>query len=246
MESRRIIVKKSRKLQVIFILAVLAILLIMSLVIHYNRISIEDSNIDAIYDITNEEAAIIDGIDNEKTENDTEHLESSENDETNMEEVFEILEEEEIESSSEVASVEVVENVNITDDLESSTSIEANTHSCSYQAVYETISIEAEGYYETVTVTEAWSEEVEVVGETETICNVCDAIVSDYTREELTEHQKAHMLAGEGSGYRYDNVTYTEVIEHEAITEEVWVETQPASIENIIIGYQCSCGAWKN
>lgn len=88
--------------------------------------------------------------------------------------------------------------------------------------------VEATGHYETVTVQEAWDEEVPVYGNVEhSICNVCGADVTGNT----TAHARAHALAYEGGGdhseWRYEQ-TGTQTVHHDAVTEQHWVQDAPA------------------
>ena len=97
---------------------------------------------------------------------------------------------------------------------------------------------DATGHYETVTVQEAWDEEVPVYEDVAyDICNVCGA---ELTTENVTEHTKKHALAGEGGGWhtewRYEP-TGTNTVHHDAVTEQCWVQDAAAYD-------QCSgCGA---
>lgn len=89
--------------------------------------------------------------------------------------------------------------------------------------------IEAAGHYETVTVQEAWDEEVPVYGNVaHDICNVCGA---DVTTSNASAHSEAHALAYEGSGWhtewRYEQ-TGTQTVHHDAVTEQRWVQDAPA------------------
>lgn len=102
------------------------------------------------------------------------------------------------------------------------------------------VHVDATGHYETVTIQAAWDETVPVYEDVEhTICNVCGA---ELTIDNYGPHDKAHALAGEGSGWhsewRYEQ-TGTQTIHHEAVTEQRWVEDTPAY--DICSG----CGATK-
>ena len=102
------------------------------------------------------------------------------------------------------------------------------------------VHIDTIGHYETVVIQAAWDEEVPVYENVEhCICNVCGA---ELTNDNINEHQKQHILAYEGSGWhsewRYEKIS-TEIIHHDAVTEERWVEDEPAY--DICSG----CGATK-
>lgn len=119
-------------------------------------------------------------------------------------------------------------------------------HEHVWEPIYETIHHEAEGHYETVVIQEAWDEVVEEV-EWHTQCDACGAILDNMSDDELYEHIKAHMLAGQGSTYGDRKVVVgTTTTHHEAVTEQQWVEDKAAYDETITTGYKCSsCGAQK-
>lgn len=102
------------------------------------------------------------------------------------------------------------------------------------------VHVDATGHYETVIIQDAWDEEVPVYEDVGyNICNVCGA---ELTNDNIIEHQRGHILAGEGSGHhaewRYEQ-TGTQIVHHDAVTEQRWVEDNP--------GYDvCSgCGTVK-
>lgn len=91
------------------------------------------------------------------------------------------------------------------------------------------VHVDATGHNETVTIQAAWDEEVPVYGNVEhTICNVCG---EELTIDNYISHGKAHALAGEGSGYhsewKYEQ-TGTQIVHHDAVTENRWVQDSPA------------------
>lgn len=91
------------------------------------------------------------------------------------------------------------------------------------------VHIDATGHNETVTIQAAWDEEVPIYENVEhTICNVCG---EELTIDNYISHGKAHALAGEGSGYhsewRYEQ-TGTQIVHHDAVTENRWVQDSPA------------------
>lgn len=90
------------------------------------------------------------------------------------------------------------------------------------------VHVDVAGHYETVTIQEAYDEEVPVYSNVEhSICNVCGADITS----DPWGHTQAHALAYEGGGYhsewRYEQ-TGTQTIHHEAVTENRWVEDSPA------------------
>ncbi len=116
-----------------------------------------------------------------------------------------------------------------------------STHTCSYTTpIYKTI--EEVGHYETVVVKEAWTEIVTTQEkQARSICNTCGEDITGNT----TAHTKVHTLAGEGGSYSviYVYVDVETEVEHDAVTEKVYVIDTPAS--QTIIGYSCSCGKEK-
>ena len=90
------------------------------------------------------------------------------------------------------------------------------------------VHIDATGHYVTVTIQAAYDEEIPVYSEeVRVICNVCGA---DTTGNEIA-HDKAHLLAYEGSGYHTELVkiqTGIQTIHHDAVTENRWVQDSPA------------------
>ena len=98
---------------------------------------------------------------------------------------------------------------------------------------------EDQGYYETVTISEAWDETVTVGYKS--VCNKCG---QDYTNS--LDHQRTY---GCKSTSYTGNVPITETIHHDAVTEQQWVENwvtvvdKEAWDETVTVGYKCSCGA---
>lgn len=106
-----------------------------------------------------------------------------------------------------------------------------------------TVTHEATGHYETRVVKEAWDEPVYETKE-ENVCNVCGEIIEG----DPAYHGKEHALAGEGAGHHTEvTLVQTGIIQHEAETEQIWVEDTPAYTETVGAGtYKCSgCGATK-
>lgn len=99
---------------------------------------------------------------------------------------------------------------------------------------------EDQGYYETVTISEAW-DETKVVGY-RTVCNKCG---QDFTNK--MDHYNTYGCDS-SLGYK-GNVPITETIHHDAVTEQQWVENwvtvvdKEAWDETVTVGYKCSCGA---
>ena len=90
------------------------------------------------------------------------------------------------------------------------------------------VHVDATGHYETVTIQAAYNEEVPVYENVEhSICNQCGM---DITGNESV-HNKAHALAYESGGWhsewRYEQ-TGTQIIHHDAVTENRWVQDSPA------------------
>lgn len=98
---------------------------------------------------------------------------------------------------------------------------------------------EDQGHYETVTISEAW-DETKVVGY-KSVCNKCG---QDYNGS--MNHYNTY---GCKSTSYTSNVPITEIIHHDAVTEQQWVENwvtvvdKEAWDETVTVGYKCSCGA---
>lgn len=91
------------------------------------------------------------------------------------------------------------------------------------------------GHYETQTVSEAYDEPVY---ESVNVCSVCGASFSsaaDISAHIAADHEGA-------ATYRSEQVQ-TGTIHHDAVTQEVWVVDEEAYDEEVVSGYQCSCGA---
>lgn len=94
------------------------------------------------------------------------------------------------------------------------------------------VHVDATGHEETEIIQDACDEEVPVYENVaHDICNVCGEDLTDFTEENASAHSKAHALAYEGSGWhtewRYEQ-TGTQIVHHDAVTEQHWVEDEPA------------------
>ena len=101
------------------------------------------------------------------------------------------------------------------------------------------VHVDATGHYETVTIQAAWDEEIPVYENVaHSVCNQCNA---DITGNEIS-HNDTHLLAYESGGWhtewKYEKIG-TEIVHHDAITEQRWVQDSPAY--DICSG----CGATK-
>lgn len=127
----------------------------------------------------------------------------------------------------------------------SNTTTSTPTHSHSWTPIIEQVYHEEQGHYEQILIKEGWTEEIPIYeNKWAHICNVCGADITG----NITQHDKAHALAGEGSGWRTELIQIqvgTQKIEHPAQYEQKWVVDTPAWTEEKIIGYQCSCGQTK-
>lgn len=102
---------------------------------------------------------------------------------------------------------------------------------------------EDQGHYETVTISEAWDEEVY---ENHTVCYTCgnNTIIDG----NAGAHQIWHAEKGETCHYGTANILVN-TIHHPAETEQQWVENwvtvvdKEAWDETVTVGYKCSCGA---
>jgi len=113
-------------------------------------------------------------------------------------------------------------------------SVTVKGHTHSWKEIYETISHEEIGHYETRVIKEAWDEPKK---EWRTICNGCGLDLTD----------SDPVLHSAESGHSY-STKYVQVdtIYHEAVTEEIWVVDIADWKEKILIGHVCNgCGATK-
>lgn len=106
-------------------------------------------------------------------------------------------------------------------------------HIHKWEPIYETIHHEEIGHYEP----ETWYENRY---EKKLVCCACGEYFD--TVDEASDHI---ISAHDGlSAYKYEMVL-TDTIEHESETKEVWVVDQKAYDVEVIVGYQCKCGATK-
>ncbi len=110
------------------------------------------------------------------------------------------------------------------------------THTHRYVAEYRDIQHEEKGHYETVTVSEAWDEDIY---DYRVVCN-CGAIL---TESERLNHSEQHLLNGQNSAYSVQEII-VDTIHHPAKTEKQWVVDENGWTETVTI-YKCSCGATK-
>ena len=125
---------------------------------------------------------------------------------------------------------------------------EAHTHN--WVAITQQIHHDEEGHWEEYVVSQAWTEEVPVYEQRETlICNDCGADLTSMSDSELTAHIKSHILNGGKGSWRteYKQVQVgTNKIEHPAVTDKKWVVDKAAWTETVTTGHKCSgCGATK-
>lgn len=102
---------------------------------------------------------------------------------------------------------------------------------------------EDQGHYETVTISEAWDEDVY---ENHTVCYTCgnNTIIDG----QAGAHQIWHAERGETCRYGTANIV-VDTVHHPAETEQQWIENwvtvvdKEAWDETVTVGYKCSCGA---
>lgn len=102
---------------------------------------------------------------------------------------------------------------------------------------------EDQGHYETVTISEAWDEDVY---ENHTVCYTCgnNTIIDG----QAGAHQIWHAERGETCHYGTASIV-VDTIHHPAETEQQWIENwvtvvdKEAWDETVTVGYKCSCGA---
>ena len=86
----------------------------------------------------------------------------------------------------------------------------------------EEVEVPEQGHYETVVVKPAWDEEVHRIG---TFCHNCGFEIHSI------DEWIAHSEASNGQCMSYGNKEVTEIIHHEAVTEQKWVVDVPAHTE---------------
>lgn len=107
-----------------------------------------------------------------------------------------------------------------------STNTPAQTAPAQHQHTWQ--HVEATGHYETVTVQEAWDEEVPVYGNEEhSICNQCGADITGFAAEHIAEGIVSGRCWAYHSEWRYVQ-TGTQTVHHDAVTEQHWVQDTPA------------------
>lgn len=102
---------------------------------------------------------------------------------------------------------------------------------------------EDQGHYETVTISEAWDEDVY---ENHTVCYTCgnNTIIDG----QAGAHQIWHAERGETCRYGTASIV-VDTIHHPAETKQQWIENwvtvvdKEAWDETVTVGYKCSCGA---
>lgn len=102
---------------------------------------------------------------------------------------------------------------------------------------------EDQGHYETVTISEAWDEDVY---ENHTVCYTCgnNTIIDG----QAGAHQIWHAERGETCRYGTASIV-VDTIHHPAETEQQWIENWVTVVDKeawdktVTVGYKCSCGA---
>lgn len=105
------------------------------------------------------------------------------------------------------------------------------------------VHVDATGHDETVTLQEAYDEEIPVYENVaHDICNVCGEDITNLSETDITNHMYNHMVRGENAGWHTDwkyEQTGTQIVHHDAVTEQNWVQDNPA--HDVCSG----CGATK-
>lgn len=89
------------------------------------------------------------------------------------------------------------------------------------------VHVDATGHYETVTIQAAWDEQVPVYGNVaHDICNQCG---TELTEANIDEHYNTNIETcwGWHTEWRYEQ-TGTQIVHHDAVTEQRWVQDTPA------------------
>ncbi|MDB1921088.1 hypothetical protein PMY56_03600 [Clostridium tertium] len=123
----------------------------------------------------------------------------------------------------------------------------ANSHSHSWNPIYDTIHHEEVGHYETVVIKDAWTEEIPIYEEQERlICNGCGKDITSDPYAHLDEQMLAGNMKCSGFSTDYRQVQVgTEEVKHGPVYDKKYVVDKAAWDETVTTGYQCSCGATK-
>ena len=120
-------------------------------------------------------------------------------------------------------------------------------HSHSWNPVTDTVWHDEVGHWETVTIKDAWTEEIPIYEEKEVaICNGCGADITSDIDKHMTDNILAGNMACTGWHTDWKQVQVgTDKISHPAVTEDRWVVDKAGWSETVTTGYSCSCGATK-
>ena len=123
-------------------------------------------------------------------------------------------------------------------------------HTHDWVAQYKTVTVPEKGHNEQVLVQAAYDEQVPQYQDVEReICSACGADITDLGQAGISDHIKAHALAGEIGGY-HSKISQVligyQTIHHDAVYETRYVVDSPATTKQELTGYKCSgCGKTK-
>ena len=123
----------------------------------------------------------------------------------------------------------------------------ANSHSHSWNPIYDTIHHEEVGHWEDVLIQEGYVEYVPIYEEQEVlICNGCGKDITADPHGHLKEQMLAGNMQCSGFSTDYRQVQVgTEEVKHGPVYDKKYVVDKAAWDEIVTTGYQCSCGATK-
>lgn len=123
----------------------------------------------------------------------------------------------------------------------------ANSHSHSWNPIYDTIHHEEVGHWEDVLIQEGYVEYVPIYEEREVaICNGCGADITSDIDKHMTDNILAGNMACTGWHTDWKQVQVgTEEVKHGPVYDKKYVVDKAAWDETVTTGYQCSCGATK-
>lgn len=121
-------------------------------------------------------------------------------------------------------------------------------HTHGWEPVYKTVHHDEVGHYETMTVKDAWDEEIT---EGVTVCNGCgmEFTTTEYgLGDEPVNAAGNHIMDADFDSNCDSYHTFTRTINtihHPAVTEQKYIVDKAAYDEQVIDHYECTCGATK-
>lgn len=122
-----------------------------------------------------------------------------------------------------------------------------NTHSHSWEEIYNNVNHDEVGHWEDILISGAWDEEVPVYEDVyKSICNGCGSDITGFHNEHMEEQMLAgNYSCGSWTGKRVEVQVGTNTINHPAKYDKKWVVDKAAWTEKVLSGHKCSCGVTK-